>query len=248
MSKRVWNGTTMRDGLSAGRLEVRASLGTNVEPGKPVALKPAAIERDDKGTIVRVRLVDYRRVASVTLRRVSARPPVEAGDGAWSPALVEARLRRAAETFNAMPGAADIWPGGYKSTMPTPVREPFHDWENDRARPPRPGREEISTATSTWEWLLDVLFDKTDGTRLALAEAVANNLRTREGKGWSAIARALRARADCLSLSRIGAQQRARRVLDELAAAWSSSGHAFDEVDIRRAVSLQAAGKSVVIH
>jgi hypothetical protein len=210
-------------------------------------MRPAAIDRDDKGGIVRVRLVDYRRVASVKLRKVSARPSVMDADGAWSAALVEARLRRAAETFNAMPGAADIWPGGYKSCMPTPVREPFHDWENDQ-RAPRPGREEIAMATSTWEWMLDALFDKLDGTRLALAEAVANDLRTREGKGWAAIARVLRARPDCLSLSRIGAQQRARKVLVEVAAAWSTSGHAFDEVDIRRAVSLQVAGKSVVIH
>jgi hypothetical protein len=243
--RRQWDGSNMAHGNQAGRVEVRTFLG--VEASQVTTLRTRKVERNVEGGIVRVTIGELRRHASVRLRKVPAESPVEAADGAWTPALVEARLRRASETFRAMPGAADIWPAGHRSCMPTPVREPFKDSENDKPRP-RPGRDEVTLAVTTWEWLVDTLFDLNDATRFALAEAVANNLRTGKQSGWRAVAKAMRARPDCRSVSYRHAPTLARKVLVELAQAWTAAGYAFDEVDIRRAVSLQASRKSVVIH
>lgn len=236
---RVWNGQTMADGLDAGRLQVRTALGSNVEQ-RPTALRPLVVEaRNENGFPVRVRMVEYRRHASVKLREIPVERPVTSGNEAWTGALVEARLQRAADIFKATPGAADIWPAGYKSCMPTPVREPFHDWENDKTRV-QPSREEISLAVATQGWLLDALYDRQDSTRLALAEAVGHRVK------WREVARTLKRRADCQSLSYNGAKIRARRLLDDLAVLWTQAGRAFDAADVRLAVSLAAHRLSVI--
>lgn len=238
-TERVWNGRTMSDGLAAGRLEIRTALGANVGT-EPSMHRPLIVEaRDDRDFPIRVRAVDHRRFASVTQREIPAERPVVSGDGVWTAALVEARLQRAADIFRAMPRPADVWPTGYKSCMPTPVREPFHDWENDKPRV-QPSHEEITLATTTTEWLLDSLYDRNDSTRLALAEAVGHRV------PWRAVARRLRRRADCQSLSYNGAAGRARRLLGELASLWTAAGRSFDAADVRLAVSLAAHGLSVI--
>lgn len=237
---RVWNGAAMREGLNAGRLEVRTFTGATVDTSAPSALSPLIVEqRDALGFPVRVRRVAYRRVASVKLRQVAAERPVVEVPGTWSAGLVEARLRRIGETFRDMPGAADIWPAGYKSCMPTPVRELWHDMPAE-ARRVSPGREETDLAVATWQSVLDAVFDIDDGTALALVEAVAH------AQKWRQVARILRKRANCQSLSYKGAQIRARRLLADIATVWSRKNLAYDAVDVRRAVSLAATGHSVI--
>lgn len=239
----VWNGGDtgrgMAEGLDGGRLEVRVHLGESAATINAPPMLRRVVDRQAVEGGVRVRLLDHRRAARVELRRVPAMRPVVEVEGAWSAALVEARLRRAAATFKAMQGAADIWPAGYRSCMPTPVRQMFHDVPDGPQRR-RPTKEEIDLAVATYEWQLDAVFDKADTTRLALLEAVGHGLK------WRKVARMLRARADCQSLSDAGAKGRARRLLLELAELWNGAGHAPDGDDVRLAVSLAAAGRSLI--
>lgn len=236
----VWNGGDMAEGIDGGRLEVRVHLGDSAATiNAPPMLRRIVARGQEADGSMRVRLLDHRRAARVELRRLPAMRPVVEVEGAWSAALVEARLRRTAATFKGMQGAADIWPAGYRSCMPTPVRQMFHDVPDGPQRR-RPTKEEIDLAVTTYEWQLDAVFDKDDSTRLALLEAVGHGLK------WRKVARMMRARADCQSLSDVGAKARARRLLRELAEAWNAAGHAPDDDDVRLAVSLAAAGRSLI--
>lgn len=229
-----WDGTSMGEGLDAGKVEVvyrNARGGAEISPRRVVGID------DETGS---ARLLDYHRHVSVLLRRVPALPPMTDGLRLWSAALVEARLRRVYEIFRALPGASDIRPAGHKSCMPRPVLDRLTDYAPDRPVRVRPTKEEIDLADRTYGWLLDAVFDPSDSTRLVLLEAVGT------ARPWRLVARDLRRRSDTQSMSYNGAKARARKLAGEVAAAWTSKEHEFDELDIRLAYALHGAGESVI--
>ncbi len=144
----------------------------------------------------------------------SVEPPrlPELGDP-WCPLTVRARLERMGETYRRLPHSPDTRPGGYKSCMPTPLRELFKDLP---AEPLRPGVTDVDLKAANQ--VIDVL---TESER-SIAWALANKWGDRK------LARAMR----CHHATAAKAKQ---DVLAQLVTHWNTLDWKPDAEDVKRA-------------
>lgn len=82
--------------------------------------------------------------------------PVGQG-GRWDAAAVRAALAAAGETLRAVDGGP-VFPAGYRSTMPTPVRSVWERlaMEPDRLRPARPNPQDVAILDQAMDWIAGV--------------------------------------------------------------------------------------------
>ena len=146
-------------------------------------------------------------------RKKPEKPPLpEVGDR-WEPLTVRARLERMGETYRRLPHSPDTKPGGYKSCMPTPVREP---WKDAAPSTLRQGVSEKDLQAS------NLIIDVLGSDERAVAWAIANRMGDRE----------LGRHRRCHHAT---AAREKQRVLDVLAAHWNTLSMRPDADDVLRA-------------
>ena len=205
------------DGSGSGeRFRVRTQLDETVERVEGVGSATPRVS-------VRVRHAATERIAK------PARPVVAIPEDRWSPPTVVARLWRMSAAFARLPMSADVWPGGYKSSMPTPILNRSDDYAPAPARVREQQRSsEVDMAITTMQDCLRLFVG--DHNRRAALWGVAL------GWSWRAAAQEMRNDKLCTPISHTRMGQLMAEVTETIAADWNAKHRPIhrDDLDLAR--------------